>query len=131
MQGGDAGRHAAAQVCQHLALQAQELEATALPALDALTTKVDTQSLERVRRVKTRLVRRKTRVGAVLTPPSPPLQFHAGACECMCAQQNDLAPVSISSITEVCLEKRIARETATGDFTSRCGVYTLTHSSAA
>ncbi len=60
-------------MCQHLALQAQELEATALPALDALTSKVDTRSLERVRRVKTRLVRLKSRVGAVIAPLSPNL----------------------------------------------------------
>lgn len=60
-------------MCQHLAREAQDLEAAALPALDALTTKVDTQSLERVRRVKTRLVRLKTRVSAVRPPPPPTL----------------------------------------------------------
>lgn len=59
-------------MCQHLAREAQDLEAAALPALDALTAKVDTQSLERVRRVKTRLVRLKTRVSAVRPrPPTP------------------------------------------------------------
>lgn len=52
-------------VCQYLASQATDLEAAAHPALDALTLKVSTGSLERVRRVKARLVRLKTRVAAM------------------------------------------------------------------
>ncbi len=53
------------QVTRHLAEQTADLEAAAHPALDALTRKVTTQTLERVRRVKTRLVRLKTRVETV------------------------------------------------------------------
>ncbi len=44
---------------------ASDLEAAAHPALDALTRKVTTGTLERVRRIKTRLVRLKTRVETV------------------------------------------------------------------
>ena len=54
-----------AQVCRHLAEQTADLEAAAHPALDALTRRVMTTTLERVRRVKTRLVRLKTRVETV------------------------------------------------------------------
>ena len=53
------------QVCRHLGEQTTDLEAAAHPALDALTRKVTTTTLERVRRVKTRLVRLKTRVETV------------------------------------------------------------------
>lgn len=49
----------------HLERQAADLEATAHPALDALTREVSTGSLERVRRVKSRMVRLKTRVETI------------------------------------------------------------------
>ena len=49
-------------VCAHLEAAAGDLEAAAHPALDDLTAAVTTPNLERVRRVKTRLVRLTTRV---------------------------------------------------------------------
>ena len=49
-------------VCAHLEGLAGDLEAAAHPALDDLTASVTTPNLERVRRVKTRLVRLTTRV---------------------------------------------------------------------
>ena len=49
-------------VCAHLEVAAGDLEAAAHPALDYLTAAVTTPNLERVRRVKTRLVRLTTRV---------------------------------------------------------------------
>ena len=48
-------------VCAHLEGLAGDLEAAAHPALDDLTASVNTANLERVRRVKTRLVRLTTR----------------------------------------------------------------------
>lgn len=53
------------QIGGHLERQAADLEATAHPALDALTREVSTGSLERVRRVKSRMVRLKTRVETI------------------------------------------------------------------
>ena len=53
------------QACAHLSRLTADLEAAAHPALDALTKKVCTASLERVRRIKTRLVRLKTRAETV------------------------------------------------------------------
>ena len=52
----------AAQVCSHLDRLSADLEAAAHPALDDLTAKVSTANLERVRRIKNRLVRLTTRV---------------------------------------------------------------------
>ena len=49
-------------VLKHMETLTSDLEASAHPALDALTTKVDTDNLERVRRVKNRMVRLTTRV---------------------------------------------------------------------
>lgn len=48
-------------VASQLERQASDLEAAAHPAMDALTAKVTTPNLERVRRIKNRLVRLKTR----------------------------------------------------------------------
>jgi magnesium transporter len=52
-------------VCGALELAAQELEAEAHPALDALTSKVTSVNLERVKRVKGRMTRVTCRVAAV------------------------------------------------------------------
>lgn len=52
-------------VCGALELAAQELEAEAHPALDALTSKVTSVNLERVKRVKGRMTRVTGRVAAV------------------------------------------------------------------
>jgi magnesium transporter len=49
-------------VSQYLERLTGDLEAAAHPALDALTAKVSTENLERVRRVKNRMVRLTTRV---------------------------------------------------------------------
>ena len=49
-------------VCAHLEALAGDLEAAAHPALDDLTAAVTTPNLERVRRIKSRLVRLTTRV---------------------------------------------------------------------
>jgi magnesium transporter len=49
-------------VSRFLERMASELEAAAHPALDALTHQVSTPNLERVRRIKSRLVRLATRV---------------------------------------------------------------------
>ncbi|KAK9843506.1 hypothetical protein WJX81_006534 [Elliptochloris bilobata] len=49
-------------VCSHLDRLSADLEAAAHPALDDLTAKVSTANLERVRRIKNRLVRLTTRV---------------------------------------------------------------------
>lgn len=49
-------------VLKYMETLTSDLEASAHPALDALTTKVDTENLERVRRVKNRMVRLTTRV---------------------------------------------------------------------
>lgn len=48
-------------VAQQLERQASDLESQAHPAMDALTAKVNTENLERVRRIKNRLVRMTTR----------------------------------------------------------------------
>jgi len=52
-------------VCSHLERLTSELEAAAHPALDALTSKVTTHNLERVRRIKNRMVRLNTRVETI------------------------------------------------------------------
>ncbi|KAL3139598.1 hypothetical protein ABBQ38_003917 [Trebouxia sp. C0009 RCD-2024] len=52
-------------VCTHLERLTSELEAAAHPALDALTNKVSTHNLERVRRIKNRMVRLNTRVETI------------------------------------------------------------------
>eukprot|EP00890_Picochlorum_soloecismus_P005858 jgi/Picsp_1/6273/NSC_03624-R2_magnesium transporter mrs2-7 len=49
-------------ISKYLEDQASDLEAAAHPALDSLTQKISTASLERVRRVKNRMVRLNTRV---------------------------------------------------------------------
>lgn len=48
-------------MCNHLERLSVDLEAAAHPALDALTRKVTTHNLERVRKIKSRMVRLKTR----------------------------------------------------------------------
>lgn len=48
-------------VCNHLERLSVDLEAAAHPALDALTKKVTPHNLERVRRIKSRMVRLNTR----------------------------------------------------------------------
>lgn len=48
-------------VCNHLERLSVDLEAAAHPALDALTRKVTPHNLERVRRIKSRMVRLNTR----------------------------------------------------------------------
>lgn len=62
-------------MCHHLERATGDLEAAAHPALDALTHKVTTHNLERVRRVKNRMVRLKTRVETV-----------RGTLKCTCSQ---------------------------------------------
>ena len=52
-------------VCGTLELAAQELESEAHPALDALTSKVTSVNLERVKRVKGRMTRATGRIAAV------------------------------------------------------------------
>lgn len=52
-------------MCSYLERLAGELEAAAHPALDALTNNVSTTNLERVRRIKNRMVRLTTRVETV------------------------------------------------------------------
>lgn len=52
-------------VCRHLEQQVVDLEAAAHPALDGLTQKINTPNLERVRRIKNRMVRLTTRVETV------------------------------------------------------------------
>ena len=52
-------------ISKYLEDQASDLEAAAHPALDSLTQKINTASLERVRRVKNRMVRLNTRVETV------------------------------------------------------------------
>jgi magnesium transporter len=49
-------------VCSYFERMASDLEAAAMPALDALTARTCTANLERVRRIKSRLVRLMTRV---------------------------------------------------------------------
>ena len=49
-------------VLKYMETLTSDLEASAHPALDALTSQVDTENLERVRRVKNRMVRLTTRV---------------------------------------------------------------------
>lgn len=49
-------------VLKYMEALTSDLEASAHPALDALTSKVETDNLERVRRVKNRMVRLTTRV---------------------------------------------------------------------
>lgn len=49
-------------VLKYMETLTSDLEASAHPALDALTSKVETENLERVRRVKNRMVRLTTRV---------------------------------------------------------------------
>jgi magnesium transporter len=49
-------------VLKYMEALTSDLEASAHPALDALTSKVSTENLERVRRVKNRMVRLTTRV---------------------------------------------------------------------
>jgi len=78
-----------AQACAHLSRLASDLEAAAHPALDALTRKVTTGTLERVRRIKTRLVRLKTRVETVRRQPAccsethdAPARVEVPLCRC-------------------------------------------------
>lgn len=52
-------------VSRYLEQQSSDLEAAAHPALDALTKKITTSTLERVRRIKNRMVRLTTRVETV------------------------------------------------------------------
>lgn len=52
-------------VSGYLERQAADLEASAHPALDALTQKISTSNLERVRRIKNRMVRLSTRLETV------------------------------------------------------------------
>lgn len=52
-------------ICSTLDELTTELEAVAFPALDALTVKVTTHNLQRVRSLKSRMVRLKTRVETV------------------------------------------------------------------
>ena len=52
-------------MCSYLERMVGELEAAAHPALDALTASVSTTNLERVRRIKNRMVRLTTRVETV------------------------------------------------------------------
>ena len=59
-----------AQVCSYLKRMAGDLESAAHPALDALTSHVSTTNLERVRRIKNRMVRLTTRVETVSEPAS-------------------------------------------------------------
>lgn len=44
-------------VCSYLSKQTEDLEAASYPALEALTTKVNSQNLDRVRRLKGRMNR--------------------------------------------------------------------------
>jgi hypothetical protein len=53
------------QIASHLNRLTSDLEAFAHPALDALTSRVTAHNLERVRRIKSRLVRLTTRVETV------------------------------------------------------------------
>lgn len=53
------------QITSYLNRLASDLEAAAYPALDALTSRVTAHNLERVRRIKGRLVRLSTRVQTV------------------------------------------------------------------
>lgn len=50
------------QIASYLNRLTSDLEAAAYPALDALTSRVTSHNLERVRRIKSRLVRLTTRV---------------------------------------------------------------------
>lgn len=52
----------AVQIASYLNRLTSDLEAAAYPALDALTSRVTSHNLERVRRIKSRLVRLTTRV---------------------------------------------------------------------
>lgn len=52
--------------CTHMNKQAAELEIEAYPLLDELTSKISTLNLERVRRLKSRLVALTRRVQKVL-----------------------------------------------------------------
>ncbi len=53
------------QIASYLNRLASDLEAAAFPALDGLTTNVSSNNLERVRRIKGRLVRLTKRVETV------------------------------------------------------------------
>lgn len=52
-------------ISKYLEQQTSDLEAATHPALDALTQKISTSNLERVRRIKNRMVRLNTRVETV------------------------------------------------------------------
>jgi hypothetical protein len=56
------------QITSYLNRLASDLEAAAYPALDSLTNRVTAHNLERVRRIKGRLVRLSTRVETVRRP---------------------------------------------------------------
>ena len=58
------------QVAQMLDTESSQLEATAHHALEHLTRKVTAHNLERVRKIKTRMVRLSTKVETVSRPPS-------------------------------------------------------------
>jgi hypothetical protein len=57
-----------AQIASYLNRLTSDLEAAAYPALDSLTSRVTSHNLERVRRIKSRLVRLTTRVENVSVP---------------------------------------------------------------
>lgn len=52
-------------ISKYLEQQVSDLEASGHPALDALTQKISTSNLERVRRIKNRMVRLNTRIETV------------------------------------------------------------------
>jgi hypothetical protein len=70
------------QIASYLNRLTSDLEAAAYPALDALTSRVTSHNLERVRRIKSRLVRLTTRVenvgGALLLLRLGPVLGDAG-----------------------------------------------------
>jgi hypothetical protein len=67
---------ASRQITSYLNRLASDLEAAAYPALDALTGRVTAHNLERVRRIKGRLVRLSTRVQTV--------RARVRVCVCLC-----------------------------------------------
>lgn len=59
-------------------VQSEALEQEAFPALDELTSKISTLNLERVRRLKSRLMALTVRVQKVSRPLPPPLRTGPG-----------------------------------------------------
>lgn len=90
------------QIASYLNRLTSDLEAAAYPALDSLTSRVTAHNLERVRRIKSRLVRLTTRVenvsrAAILGAYATCMPWrlsHVGMAVCSIAEEQSMKSLS-------------------------------------